>query len=191
MTQDEGVRDFLGILERLGIATLVVGSYASNAWGHPRATHDLDLVVELEERKATQLVRQLDAEYYADEEAALEAVRMKRMFNVIHVSSGTKVDLWVRPETEYEEARFARRKQVDLWGMKVSVASAEDVILAKLLWFRKGGQVSNNQWNDSRGVWEVQGDGLDVGYLDTWAGKLEIADFLARLKETRDSGEKG
>ena len=191
MTQEDVARDFLRLLEKLDIPYLIVGSYSSNAWGHPRATHDLDLVIECDEDLATRLVGELDEGYYADGDAAREAVRRKHMFNAIHVSSGTKVDLWIRPDTEYERTRFARRKRVDLWGMPVSVATAEDVILAKLMWYRDGGQVSNNQWNDCRGVWEVQANELDHGYLDSWAGKLEIVDLLARLKKMPLPGEKG
>lgn len=181
MTQDEVARQVLVEVERLGIPYLVVGSYASNVWGHPRATHDLDLVVELSEEHAAKLASALGSDYYVDEEGAREAARLRDMFNIIHIPTGTKVDFWVRPDTDYERARWNRRVALRIWDRPIPIATAEDTILAKLVWYRKGGEVSNLQQRDAQGVWEVQAERLDRAYLDRWARELDIEDLLRQL----------
>jgi hypothetical protein len=64
------------------------------------------------------------------------------------------------------------------------VATAEDTILAKLEWYRLGGDVSERQWCDVLGVMKVQADRLDLAYLRQWAAQLNISDLLERaIKE--------
>jgi len=189
MTQDEVARAVLLTLDRLAIPYVIVGSYASNAWGHPRATHDLDVVVELSESAAASLAKALGDDFYVSEEGARRAALIRDMFNLIHIPTGTKVDVWVRPDTDYERTRWARRVPIQLLGQEVSVATPEDTILAKLVWYRKGGEVSDLQRRDAQGVWEVQADRLDRQYLTKWARTLGIEDLLRGLAGETTSAE--
>jgi hypothetical protein len=61
--------------------------------------------------------------------------------------------------------------------------SPEDIILLKLEWFRIGGEMSERQWNDVLGVFEIQGSRLDQTYLDHWAPVIGVADLLARARQ--------
>lgn len=179
--QDEVARSVLLLLERLGIPYMLTGSYASNIYGHTRATHDVDIVVELRESDVPGLVAGLGSDYYAEPEAAKEAVQLREQFNAIHIPSGTKVDFWVRPLTPFNESRFSRRVRAPLWDLQVSVGTPEDVILSKLVWYRKSNGVLEMQMRDAFGVLEVQRDRLDFEYLRRWADTLGVRDLLNRI----------
>jgi hypothetical protein len=60
------------------------------------------------------------------------------------------------------------------------VATAEDTLLAKLDWYRLGGEVSERQWRDVLGILEVQAGSLDLDYLRKWAKELRVSDLLER-----------
>ena len=62
-------------------------------------------------------------------------------------------------------------------------ASAEDTILQKLNWYRKGGETSERQWHDILGVIKVQSENLDAQYLNKWAKSLGLSDLLAKAYE--------
>ena len=66
-----------------------------------------------------------------------------------------------------------------------NVATPEDIIINKLLWYQEGGEVSERQWEDAKGVLKVQGQLLDYQYLEHWAAILGIKELFLRLKQTR------
>lgn len=174
----------LGILERLEISYHLGGSYASAIHGIPRQTHDIDLVVDLGRDRVPDLARALSAEFYVDEHAVARAVEERASCNLVHLATGVKVDLFVKGASAFDAAEFERRVPVRLGQhapRDVFVKSAEDTLLRKLLWFRLGGEVSDRQWEDVRGIVNVQGDRLDLGYLSGWADRLGVRDLLDRL----------
>lgn len=170
-------------LDAAGIAYHVGGSYASSVHGTPRQTQDIDIVVEIDATKADALVTALGSGFYADAAAAREAVAQRDSFNLIHLDSGIKVDLFVRGETPFDRSEFERRREEVIdpeSGREVFVKSAEDTILRKLLWYRSGGEASDRQWLDACGVVRAQGDGLDSHYLRSWGRRLGIEDLVER-----------
>ena len=171
-----------GILDRMGVRYLVGGSLASSAWGLMRATADVDLVAQMLPAQAPELATALGAAWYADPAAIASALRDGRSFNLIHMTSGLKVDVFP-PTREFhlEELGRATRETLRLPdGVVVCpVATAEDILLAKLVWFRMGAEASERQWQDIAGLAGVRSD-LDTAYLHRWAGQLGVADLLVR-----------
>jgi isopropylmalate/homocitrate/citramalate synthase len=176
VTQEEVVGAVVDALERLGVVYMVCGSFASNLHGVPRMTQDADLVIEIDEPGVLGLVRELEKDFYVSEEAAREAVHLRRLFNAIHLATGFKVDLVVRKDRPFSVAELARRTRGALAGRPVSFASAEDTILTKLEWARDTG--SDRQLADAQGIIQIQAASLDWLYLERWADDLGVRDLL-------------
>jgi hypothetical protein len=177
-------------LEVLGVPYYVGGSVASSARGIPRASLDVDVVVQLEPQHITALVEHLQETYYLDETRLREAVAARRSFNLIHLETMLKVDVFVSKGRAFDRlAQDRARPEAIEEGRGIFIASAEDIVLAKLEWFRAGAEVSERQWSDVLGVLRTQGDALDVHYLEQWAADLGVKDLLDRaLKEVGLSG---
>jgi hypothetical protein len=167
-------------LDALDVTWLVGGSVASSILGEPRATADVDLIADLRGRHVSALFAALVDTYYIDEDAAQAAVRSRGAFNVIQLASMTKVDIYCSPDEPLGREELERRIFVDVEGQRLPCASAEDIILQKLLWFVQGGRVSDRQWRDIRGVIRVQGAALDRAYLERHAASHGVLDLLHR-----------
>ena len=178
------------MLDRLGVPYYVGGSVASSTHGLARSTADVDLVVDLREEQVPGLVAALRSGYYVDRAAALEAVRNRASFNVIHLASMVKVDLFVQRREPFAQSEMARARlapmNTDAGQRQVRVASPEDTVLRKLRWYRDGGEISERQWLDIQGVLKVQAAALDRDYLRTWAAPLGVADLLAEALRQAD-----
>ena len=172
----------IDVLERLGVAWYVGGSVASTVHGRFRATNDVDVIADLREEHASPLRAALEAEHYIDEESICDAVRHESSFNLVHYGTGLKIDVFIAADTEYEAGVRARRVSEPIGdganARRLWIASAEDTILAKLDWYRRGGETSQRQWGDVRGVIELRGRELDVGYLRRWAPVLGVGELL-------------
>ena len=174
-------------MDALGVPYLIGGSLASAVHGVLRATLDTDLVADLRLEHAEPLARALGGTFYVDAESIREAVLHQRSFNVIHLETMFKVDVFVVKKRPFHHSQMERRlAQVIATDpdRTAYVATAEDTILAKLEWYRLGGDVSERQWCDVLGVMKVQADRLDLAYLRQWAVQLNISDLLERaIKE--------
>ena len=176
-------------LERLRIPYVVVGSVASAIHGEPRATLDVDLTLRMGTADVGPLCTALGEDFFIDANALRESVRSGLPCNAIHRASHVKLDLYVRRNEGIHAEELRRAQRVRLTGeagSEVNVASPEDTVLQKLLWFRKGGEVSDRQWRDVLGVLKARGSGLDREYLAEWADELGVADLLT--KSLRESG---
>jgi hypothetical protein len=177
------------VLEDLQVPYLVGGSIASSVHGFPRSTQDADLVADLRPEHVRPLVAALQGSFYIDAERVMDAVRRRASFNAIHLKAGLKVDIFVLKGDPLSRQEMARRQRVtplEEQDGSFPVATPEDIILQKLLWFRLGNGVSDRQWNDVLGVIKVQKRTLDLIYLEEWADQSGIADLLA--KALADSG---
>ncbi len=174
------------VLDKLGIPYVVGGSIASSLHGLTRATQDVDLLALIKPEQARAFAAELQSEFYADEQTIVNAVRMRRSFNVIHLDSIYKVDVFVARGSGFEASQLERRQQKILQNDPqriAQVATPEDTILAKLVWYRKGNEISEQQWRDVRGIIEAKTGTLDLEYLRHWAEELGVADLLARAME--------
>ena len=174
----------IDLLDRLEVDWYVGGSVASTVHGRFRATNDVDVIADLRADHASMIRAALEADHFVDEESIREAVRHRSSFNLVHFGTGLKIDVFVAADSEYEAGVRARRVSEpvgdDRRTRRLWIASAEDTILAKLRWYRRGGEVSERQRRDVQGVIELRGRALDVEYLRRWAPVLGIADLVER-----------
>ncbi|HWO24284.1 MAG TPA: hypothetical protein VNO30_36320 [Kofleriaceae bacterium] len=169
-------------LDAIGVPYYLAGSVISSLHGFARATADVDVVAALRPLHVAQLADRLAGVFYADPDAMADAIRRRAMFNVVHLATMVKVDVYIAA-TEFDASAMSRHLLKALDDMpgarQFSIATAEDVILHKLTWFRDGGGVSERQWNDVVGVLRVQ-RGIDLDFLRDWAARLEVTDLLER-----------
>jgi hypothetical protein len=169
-------------LDEAGVAYLLSGSLASSLQGEPRATHDIDLVIDVDMSVVDALARAFGTDsYFFDDAAARDALGQRRMFNLIDTRSGDKIDFWPLTDDPFDARRFSRRVAVHAFGIDLMVSSPEDTILQKLRWAAACGG-SERQVNDAAGVYEVNSGALDETYLDSWAGALGVVDLLAEVR---------
>jgi hypothetical protein len=172
-----------GALERAGVGYFLGGSLASSFQGEPRATNDIDLVVDLAESQVDPLAAALGPDFDLDAVALRRAARERGSWNVIHLPTVTKVDLFVLGTSPFDRSEFERRQRVEVRsGRSLFLKSAEDTVLRKLLWHRAGGGVSDRQWRDLVEVLRISREVLDGAYLDTWAVRLDLVAPLARAR---------
>ncbi len=185
-TPADALARLLEILDRAEIPYSVGGSVASSAHGIPRTTMDVDLVTDLKPDQVDEFVALLEKDFYADATAIKDALARGRSFNLIHFATAYKFDLFPLRDDAYSRVEFGRRAFTELHSfgpqpIECAVATAEDTILRKLEWYRKGGETSERQWNDLRGILKVSGAHLDLAYLRQWAPHLQVAGLLERL----------
>jgi hypothetical protein len=169
--------------EELGIAYYIGGSVASSAYGIARATMDVDLVAKVEIRQLNRLVKVLETDYYIDAEMIRDAIHRRSSFNLIHLETMIKIDIFIVKDRPYDLQALTRRQPDTLdeeSSRKFYLSSPEDIILNKLQWYQIGGGISEQQWKDVLGVLKVQGDKLDLEYLKYWASRLNLSDLLNR-----------
>jgi len=174
------------ILEGLGIPYLVSGSLASGIHGEPRSTNDVDFVADIHPGHVGPLLAALHGDFYLSDEAVREALQLGTSFNAIHLPTAVKVDVFVAGQDPFDAERLRHRQRVlvreDPPG-ELFLDTPEHSVLRKLEWYRRGGEVSERQWRDVLGVLRAKGEQMDRARLDTWAGRLGVADLLRRARE--------
>jgi len=175
------------VLEKLSIPYLIAGSLASTLYGMVRTTQDSDIVAEMQLEHLQPFVLALQDDFFIDNEMIAESIQRHSSFNIIHRESMFKVDIFIPYPRPFLQSQLARaQKQTFLFDSEISAkfSSPEDIILAKLEWYRLGGEVSERQWRDILGVLKTRTGELDLGYLRKWANELKVSDLLERaLKE--------
>jgi hypothetical protein len=174
VNEQELLLDCVRRLNQGRVAYMLTGSMASNAWGIPRTTHDLDFVIQLPPSQITGFAKAFEhADYYLDEASMRAAYRPPYQFNVIHIPSALKADFWMLRPVPFEQEMFRRRIEDHWFGESIWLATPEDVILHKLFW----NQItpSDRQLGDVAGVISVQHGKLDLTYLRAWAKELRLS----------------
>ena len=186
MTFSELLALIIQRLERADIPYMVTGSLASSYHGEPRATRDVDIVIDPDPDTLTRLVEGLAAAgFYVDRDAALDALATRSQFNAIGPDA-SKVDFIIRRDRPFSIEEFGRRQAADLLGTPGFVATAEDTVIAKLEWAAATG--SDRQLSDVAGILSIT-DRLDIVYIDRWTTALGLEDSWRRLQlETDEQG---
>lgn len=180
MNQAELLQHAVRTLESLGIGYMVVGSLASGAYGEPRLTLDIDIVVALQPDQVDALCAAFpDDDFYVSREAARKAVASRQQFNVLHPTSGNKIDFMVARDDAWGRTQFARRHVIPILpGQPAYAARPEDIILAKMWYYHEGG--SEKHLRDIAGILSVIGmerAEFDKDYIEEWSLKLGLSEI--------------
>jgi hypothetical protein len=177
MDQAELLEKIVGTLDALGISYMIVGSYGSSAWGEPRFTRDIDILVSLTSDDVDRLVQAFPfPEYYLGKEAVQDAILQCGQFNLIHPSSGVKADFILAGHDAWGRAQLSRRKKIKIEsGLDVYIGAPEDIIIGKMIYYREGG--SEKHLRDITGILKISGQDIDMAYIQKWVGDLGLSDI--------------
>ena len=178
------------VLDELNIPYVIGGSMASIIHGMLRTTMDVDIVADLQPAHVQPFASAFQDAFYADERMIQQAVQHRGSFNLIHLETMFKVDIFLSKARAFDQQQLSRRIAVpvsDDGAKQFWVLSAEDVVLAKLDWFRLGGETSERQWRDILGVLKAQRWHLDIAYLRQWARELSLTDLMDRALHEMDA----
>jgi len=181
---DAFLKRIVGILEEAGVPYMLTGSLAAAYYATPRATQDIDVVIDPREADLRRIIDEFSAAgYYVDRETALAALESRGQFNAIDPDSGWKVDLIVRKERPFSQVEFERRSTTSLLGVDVSLATPEDLLLAKLEW----GKLADSalQRRDVLQLLERSLDRMDLEYVEHWVKELGLEAEWTRIQEQR------
>ncbi len=180
------------IFTRLDIPYLVGGSVASSLLGEPRATLDLDVVADLKISQVDAFIAAVEADFYVSADAVIEAISYQSSFNLIHLETNEKVDIFIlkpQPLSQSEMERRQRQIVTENPPQYLYLPTPEDIILQKLIWYQLGGRQSERQWRDLLGVLKVQGETLNFQYLWHWAEPLSLSELLGQAVIEAGMGE--
>lgn len=172
------------LLAELQISYLLTGGFAASYYGYPRATHDIDFVLEIkmaEYSKLKKALRQLPKSFLIDWEEVREGIKRYTHFNIVDAGSGIKIDFWPVDKSGFNKSRFKRKKEAIIFDKHIWLISPEDLILIKLLWCKD--VKSEKHMLDCAGIIKVQGNRLDRKYLISIAKKLGLTDLLNKVNE--------
>ena len=168
-------RQLHSIFEQVGVVYYITGGVAATAYGDPRTTRDLDVVLNMSRAEIGPLVTALEtAGFYVPGVEDVVSGGM-RTLQIIHQETVLQADLVMSGTEAWDVIQFERRR---LEGGLYFI-SPEDIILNKLRW--RWRSQSEKQWRDVMGVLKVQGERLDFEYLWEWAGKLGLSEDLERV----------
>lgn len=164
------------------IPYMITGAWSVIYYARPRASHDIDFVVEIDTADTDRVLtamKKLPTEYSVQPHAVREAIQQKSMFNIIHLPTYLKLDFWLLQPDEFDTIRFRRRKRIRLLDQPMMIATPEDTILKKLLWYREA--KIEKHLIDAAFVYQIQKEKLDTTYLMKWAKKLGVTRTLKQL----------
>ena len=173
--QAQLLKDITNFLSSHKIPYMITGSWSSIYYGRPRASHDIDFVVELPVEnieRTMQLFSQLPDTFMVQLDTVKEGIEHKSQFQALHLSTMLKMDFWILTDTEFDKRRFLRRKKIKLFNQSMEMATPEDTIIQKLIWYSKGG--IEKHLVDAAFVLQIQGRNLDQKYLQNWIKKLKL-----------------
>jgi hypothetical protein len=181
MSISEVLQRITTALDQNNIAYMLTGSFASAYHGTPRSTQDIDVIVEATPAQLRGLVHSLPADqYYSDLDAALQAHQAESMFNVIDLSTGWKIDFILLKSRPFSREEFRRRVRVSLQGVSLFVASAEDIVVAKLEWSKLA--QSQRQIDDAAAILQARRETLDRSYIEKWTKELHLEGEWAKAR---------
>lgn len=181
MEQLDLLRHIVVLLEQLQIPYMIVGSFASSAYGEPRFTHDIDIVIDASPEQIASLIDHLPPdEFYASREAALSAKSSGGQFNVIHPQSGNKIDFMIARRDPWGTEQLRRRMRIEiLQGLEAYAARPEDIIVSKMIYYAEGG--SEKHLRDITGILTTSANDVDRAYVARWAGQLQLTEIWAAI----------
>lgn len=180
--QRDLIKVFSKLLDKYKIDYLLTGSLAVSYYGYPRATHDIDFVLEISSKdsgKFLKLTKDLGESFLVDRDLIKEAIAKSSQFNLYHLETGVKIDFWISGKNEFEQGKLKRKKKILFDKQKINLISPEDLLLTKLLWCKR--IRSERHLRDCVGILKVQGKQLEEGYLNFWAKRLKVEELLKEV----------
>ena len=188
------IRPVISVFERLEIPYYLGGSVAAIIYGLPRTTLDADLSASLVESHVSQLVAAWQDDFYVSGPMIREAIQKQSCFNLIHLKTVYKVDVFCSHAQAFQQSVLSRRRRDSLVSgddeLLIDVASPEDLVLHKLVWYRKGNETSERQWLDILTVLKLQADAIDADYIAEWAETLNVLDLWERIQDDAHAGRR-
>lgn len=180
--QAQLLKTITSLLAKNKIPYMITGAWSAIYYGRPRASHDIDFVVELASEDLTKTIHvfeKLPKPFFVQTESIKEAIDEKSMFNVIHLPSALKLDFWILTDELFDKSRFARRRKVRILDQLMEMASAEDTIIQKLRWYKMG--KIEKHLVDAAFVYQLQRKSLDTKYLLSWIKMLDLKSNFLKL----------
>ena len=188
------IRPVVSTFERLEIPYYLGGSVAAIIYGLPRSTLDADLSASLVATHVPQLVAAWEDDFYVSGPMIREAIQRHSCFNLIHLKSAFKFNIFCSHAQAFQQSVLARRRRDSLVSgedeLTLDVASPEDLILHKLVWFRKGNETSERQWLDILTVLKLQAEAIDAAYIAECAATLNVLDLWERIRHEVQTGDR-
>lgn len=181
-SQEELLKSISSFLDKNNIAYMITGAWSVIYYGRPRASHDIDFVVEMkvdEVNNALKSFGQLSEDFLVQGDDIKEAVKKKSQFNILHLPTALKLDFWLLTDDPFDKSRFSRRKKLEILGQPMWIASPEDTIVQKLRWYKEG--KIEKHLIDAAFVYQIQKKNLDVKYIESWVEKLEVKEYFKEL----------
>lgn len=181
MEQLDLLRHFVVLLEQIPIPYMIVGSFASSAYGEPRFTHDIDIVIDANPQQIISLIDRLPPdEFYVSREAALSAQSSGGQFNVIHPLSGNKIDFMLARRDAWGTEQLRRRNRIEILpGLNAYAARPEDIIISKMIYYAEGG--SEKHLRDIAGILSASANEVDRAYVARWAEQLQLTEIWSAV----------
>lgn len=181
---DMALEPLIKIFKELSISYYICGSVASSAFGISRTTQDIDIVSNIKIESVDTIFEILKKEYFIDKEMILDAINTKTSFNLIHLETMLKLDIFILKNENYHLMTLSRaiedRLEQNEDSLRIFLSTPEDIILSKLIWYKMGDEISERQWLDIRGVIKIQSKNLDLEYLMQWAKELKVFSLLTK-----------
>lgn len=160
-------------LENQDIPYMLSGSLALTLYAIPRATRDIDMIVELQDKHVSKFIEAIKDDFYFHEPTIKEEIKRHGMFNIIHLESSYKVDFIIRSAHPFEILKFQRRKQIDFLGIKIWVITLEDLVISKLVWIQQ--LESELQKRDIESL--LENPTADFIYIKKWCKELNLKTY--------------
>ena len=182
-TQRDILKKITTLLETHHIPYMLTGAWSVIYYGRPRASHDIDIVVEIKPEKLETVIllfSSLDTDFTVQPEMIRQAVAGgQKFFQVVYLPTLVKIDFWLLQNDAFDQARFVRRQTVTILNQRMTTPTAEDTILKKLLWYRQA--KLEKHLVDAAFVHQIQKNNLDRNYLTKWAKKLKVEKLLKEV----------
>ena len=160
-------------LESQHIPYMLSGSLALTLYAIPRATRDIDIIVELQDKHVNEFTEAIRGQFYFHEPTIKEEIKRHGMFNIIHLESSYKVDFIIRSNEPFEILKFRRRQQIDYSGLKIWVITLEDLLISKLIWIQQ--IESELQKRDIVSL--LENPDADLTYVKKWCKELHLKTY--------------
>lgn len=181
--QEQLLKEITSLLSKARIPYMITGSVSVIFYGRPRASHDIDFIIEARKRDIEKVIQAFASlhhnEFIVDPLMIKDAIENKRQFNILHLPTMLKMDFWLLTNTQFDKERFKRRKKIRLFNQPMVFASPEDTILIKLLWHVESR--IEKHLVDAAFVYQIQERKLDKSYLANWSQKHKTEKLLKGL----------